>query len=345
MSTAWMTGDINLMGVADADEPFRRVSGLMGEADAVFANLECALYSPPAGQPPRQEGFYADPVIGLDVLRRGNIAAVGIANNVNFGEDPIISSIAALDAGGILHSGAGANLEAARKGVIAERGGCRYGFLQRSSVFWPNDHAASGDSPGIAVLPGHTAYEIPMYRFDTSITSANRPGIPPKIVTWPDREYLDGYLDDIRRLRPEVDILIVSCHWGFRDQVLDYMQQIAHAVIEAGADVVMGHGPHMPLPIELYRGKPIFYGLGSFSFHTGHRGRAGGNWLGLIGCIGRSNAEKTASIRLVRHNDQNETVLRHPDDEIEPLFALTSRSLSYGTRLEQHGDEVLITPA
>ena len=55
------------------------------------------------------------------------------------------------------------------------------------------------------------------------------------------------------------------------------MQEIAHAAIDAGADVVMGHGPHHPLPIEFYRGRPVFYGLGSFSFHTGHLGMAHGN--------------------------------------------------------------------
>ena len=51
------------------------------------------------------------------------------------------------------------------------------------------------------------------------------------------------------------------------------MTEIAHAAIDAGADLVIGHGPHYSLPVEVYRGKPIFYGLGSFSFHTGHGGR------------------------------------------------------------------------
>src|SRR5260370_13923609 len=60
------------------------------------------------------------------------------------------------------------------------------------------------------------------------------------------------------------------------------MTEIAHAAIDTGADIVIGHGPHYSLPVELYRGKPIFYGLGSFSFHTGHGGRRHGDWIGMM---------------------------------------------------------------
>ena len=51
------------------------------------------------------------------------------------------------------------------------------------------------------------------------------------------------------------------------------MTEIAHAAIDAGADIVMGHGPHYSLPVEMYKGRPIYYGLGNLSFHTGHVGR------------------------------------------------------------------------
>ena len=60
------------------------------------------------------------------------------------------------------------------------------------------------------------------------------------------------------------------------------MTEIAHAAIDAGADIVIGHGPHYSLPVEIYKGKPIFYGLGSFSFHTGHGGRKHGDWVGML---------------------------------------------------------------
>src|SRR5204863_419249 len=107
------------------------------------------------------------------------------------------------------------------------------------------------------------------------------------------------------------EIGVASCHWGLGEEVLDYMTEIARAAVDAGADIVIGHGPHYSLPVEVYRGKPIFYGLGSFSFHTGHGGRRHGDWIGMMaeveaepGGIGR------ARLRFVRHNDRNETGAR-----------------------------------
>src|SRR5256714_15682096 len=117
---------------------------------------------------------------------------------------------------------------------------------------------------------------VPPPRPRRSSPPMNRPGIPPIVVTWADREYLAACTEDIAALRREADIVVASCHWGLGEEVLDYMTEIAHAAVEAGADIVIGHGPHYSLPIEIYRGKPIFYGLGSFSFHTGHGGRRHG---------------------------------------------------------------------
>ena len=69
-------------------------------------------------------------------------------------------------------------------------------------------------------------------------------------------------------LRSQADIVIASHHWGLDHEVLDYQVQIAHTAIDAGANLVMGHGPHMPLGIEMCQGKPIFYEIGSFSFEA-----------------------------------------------------------------------------
>src|SRR4051794_40062725 len=87
------------------------------------------------------------------------------------------------------------------------------------------------------------------------------------------------------------------------------MTEIEHAAIVSGADIVVGHGPHYSLPVEVYWGKPIFYGLGSFSFHTGHGGRRHGDWIGMMARIetGPGGVEG-ARFRFVRHNAANETV-------------------------------------
>ena len=102
-----LTGDVNLMNVANPGEPFAQVGAHLRDADVVFSNLECCLYDPPAGHTVEQEGFFADPEIAGAALREGGVAAVGLANNVNYGSAAILGSIDRLDRIGVAHTGAG----------------------------------------------------------------------------------------------------------------------------------------------------------------------------------------------------------------------------------------------
>jgi poly-gamma-glutamate synthesis protein (capsule biosynthesis protein) len=340
-----LTGDVNLMNVDDPAVPFAQVRQEFHATDVVFSNLECCLYDPPGGHAPDNEGFFAPSLIGGEALLNGGIGAVGIANNVNYGDAAIAASIERLDALGIPHTGAGANLAAARAPAIVQRDGIRYGFLQRSSVYWPTNHEAGTNSAGIAVLRAHTAYQVPMHKTRPEIPPMNRPGIPPVIITWADPEYLRSFTDDIAALRQKTDILVASCHWGLHKDVLAYMPEIAHAAIDAGADLVIGHGPHYALPVEVYRGKAIFYGLGSFSFHTGHGGRRHGDWVGMM--VRATIADGGISAvgpQFVRHNERNETVPCRLADEHAEFNDIATRSAVYGTRFIERGDELLIVP-
>jgi poly-gamma-glutamate capsule biosynthesis protein CapA/YwtB (metallophosphatase superfamily) len=343
MTMLMLTGDVNLMKVTDAAVPFGRVADELRQADVIFSNLECLLCAHPPSHSVSNEGFFADPVIGGEALKRAGIAAVGIANNVHFGEAAILATIARLDQLGIAHAGAGANLAAARAPVIIERGGTRFGFLQRSSVYWPTNHEARKDASGIAVLKGHTAYHVPMSRLKPGMPPPNRPGVPPEIITWADKDYLREFADDIAALRPRVDVLVASCHWGLGKDVLAYMTEIAHAAIDAGADIVVGHGPHYSLPVEVYKGRPIFYGVSNLSFHTGHGGLAHGDWIGMlvrVNVAGRKIAG--ATFQFVRHNDRNESFLCELGKEAETLADLTKKSAGYGTKLVAEGDQVRV---
>lgn len=343
MPTLILTGDVNLMNVADPKTPFARIRDLFRSADLVFSNLECCLYTPPRGHSFHNEGFFADPDIGAAALLDADIDAVGIANNVNYGDAAILASVARLDAAGIPHTGAGANLAAATAPVIVERAGLRFGFLQRSSVFWPTNHEAGPHDPGIAVLRAHTAYQVPMHKTRPDIPPMNRPGIPPIIVTWPDPAYLRAFTDDIRALKARTDIVVASCHWGLGKDVLQYMHDIAHAAIDAGADIVIGHGPHYSMATEVYRGRPIFYGLGSFSFHTGHGGRAHGDWIGMmVRAEIAAGSVSDARFRFVRHNAANETVCCALAGETVELRDITERSAAFGATLSVDGDWVRV---
>jgi poly-gamma-glutamate synthesis protein (capsule biosynthesis protein) len=337
-----LTGDVNLMNVDDPAVPFARVRDEFRAADIVFSNLECCLYDPPRGHAVENEGFFAAPATG-EALRSAGIGAVGIANNVNYGEAAISASIARLDELDVRHCGAGANVATARAPVIVERDGIRYGFLQRSSVYWPTNHEAGANSTGIAVIRAHTAYQVPMHKMRSEIPPMNRPGIPPVIITWADPDYLRIFTEDIAALRNRADIVVASCHWGLHKEVLGYMREIGRAAIDAGADLVIGHGPHYSLAVEAYRGKAIFYGLGSFSFHTGHGGRKHGDWIGMMvraAITGR--AISGVSFQFVRHNDRNETVPCALADERAELDDIMQRSAEYGTSLSPRGDAVRV---
>ena len=78
MPSMILTGDVNLMNVADPAVPFARVAEELRAADLVFANLECCLYQPPGGHTVEHEGFFADPLVAGKALKMGGIAAVGL---------------------------------------------------------------------------------------------------------------------------------------------------------------------------------------------------------------------------------------------------------------------------
>jgi poly-gamma-glutamate synthesis protein (capsule biosynthesis protein) len=338
-----LTGDINLMNVEDPRAPFARAATVLKGADARFANLECCFYAPPGKHSLGDEGFFAAPAAAA-ALKLAGFDAVGNANNVNYGVDAIRSSVTCLKEIGIPNTGAGLDRQAAYAPVIIERNGVKIGFLQRTSVYWPTNHEAGEHTPGVAVIRGHTAYQVPAHKTRKEIPPMNRPGIPPIILTWADRDHLARFKEDVSALRAKTDIVICSNHWGLHKEVLDYMTEIGHAAIDAGADVVIGHGPHYSLPVEVYKGKPIYYGLGSFSFHTGHGGIQHGDWVGMLARVtldGRT--VKRAAFRFVRHNNANETVLIAPKDEPETLAEIAKRSDRFGTKIAAEGDEAVFS--
>ena len=258
-----LTGDVNLMNVSDAAVPFALVRDEFHAADIVFCNLECCLYRPPGGHAVEHEGFFADPDAAGEALRSAGVRAVGLANNVNYGEAAIMSSIARLNELGIAHTGAGANRALARAPAIISRDGLRFGFVQRTSVYWPTNHEAGEDIPGIAVIRGHTAYHVPMHG---SRPPANRPGIPPEIVTWADPLHLRSLDADIAALRDQAEVVIASFHWGLHKEVLQYMQEIAQRAIDAGADLVIGHGRTTRCRLRSTRASRSFTGSAAFPF-------------------------------------------------------------------------------
>ena len=338
-----ITGDVNLMNVPDGRVPFRRVKETFLSADLAFANLECSLSSRFNEGSTHVEGFFADPDVSAVALAECGIAAVGLANNVNYGDHAIIESVKNLDRIGIAHTGAGSNDAEARAPAVVVRRGQKIAFLQRSSVYWATNHEATAHSAGIAVIRGHTAYQVPMYKMKREIPPLNRPGIPPYIITWADPDYLVRFEKDLIAAREASDLVVASFHWGLHKDVLEYMKEIAHGAIDAGADVVVGHGPHYSLGVEVYKGKPIFYGLGSFSFHTGHGGHKHDDWVGMLAKLSFDGRRlERAGFEFVRHNEANETYITCLSEEKSEFADIEKRSRDLGARLTREGNEVVI---
>ena len=336
-----LLGDINLMGVEDPSRPFARIGARLKEADLVFANLECAFFEASAERSVRAEGFYAHPDTSA-VLTEAGVAVVGNANNVNYGPPAIRASVEHLERIGIAYTGAGRNVVEARRPVVVQRNGVRYGFLQRTSVFWSHGYEAEEDIPGVAVLPGHTAYKPKI----EDLRALTRPGYPPEIVTWADPDALARHRADIQALRGHCDILIASQHWGLDTEILRYQRDIAQNAIDAGADIVFGHGPHATLAVEWYEGAPVFYGAGSFSFETGHFGRKHPDWLGLM-VEATVEDKRLASVHFqyVRHTADNETITRTAGQETDDLARLTTESAQLGAKLTVDGERVAVNSA
>ena len=361
-----LTGDINLANVTDPTRPFALVADRLHAEDVVFGNLEGCLsdvidpyhYMSKAGW--RNAG-----TAGAPALRLGGFDAVGCANNVTFGREAILESLAVLDELGVPHTGAGHDLTSARRPVVLERGGTRYGFLQYTSVFWPIGHQASDarrgcgsdplekryddraglpDAPlphesaaGVATIKAHTAY-LPNPR------TGEMPGGSATTLTWPDSEYLAAFQEDVSALRERVDVLVTSHHWGISgsDDTQQYQVDVAHAAIDAGADLVMGHGPHVIQPIEVYKGKAVFYSLGNFHFGWEHMG---GGWVGLTVRADVRNGE-IVSVTCVPVSEDDHanrrSVFRTVDQEREAVDHLARLSERFGTELIEDGETLRV---
>jgi len=333
----YLLGDINLKGVANPSRIFDVVGPQLAQADMVFANLECCLFDG-AEQAAEKRGFYV-PTTAAALLKAGGLQVVGTANNVTIGAEAIASSLSALAEAGITTVGGGLDRASAYRAVVVERNGLRYGFLQRTAVYWPDGHEAKPGQPGVAVLKAHTAYR-PQYEQQAART---RPGVPPEVVTWADPASLAEVSKAVADLKAQSDIVVASFHWGYRREVLQYQRQFAHAAIDAGADIVLGHGPHMILPLELHAGRPIVYGGGNFSFLYAHDSKPHADWVGMIMQAEITDrAIRRLTLSFVRRDQDDRTILRSVQDEPAERDALIASAAANGAALAVEGDRLVL---
>jgi poly-gamma-glutamate synthesis protein (capsule biosynthesis protein) len=208
---------------------FAHVRDQLGQADLLFGNLETVLSAPPSGADADATAFRSSATLA-DVLREVGFDVLNVANNhaLQHGEAAFAGTADLLAAARIGAVGRVAEDGTGCRAEVLERRGWRIGVLGYSEV--REDH-----------VPGQRSY-------------AHLAG--------------DRVLDEIRALAARVDLVVVSCHWGLElaDRPPAGVVGWARAMVDAGADLVLGHHPHVWQGVERRGTGLIFYSLGDFVF-------------------------------------------------------------------------------
>lgn len=267
MSAIWRlaaVGDV-FLNRCDNFDAFEFVRPVFEACDIVFGNCEGA-YSAKKNSTPTAGGFslIASPDQARP-LKSSGFKVMSLANNhaLDASHDGLLDTCSLLKEFAIQPVGAGANLSDARRLVCTDASGRKVGFLSFTSVF-PAGYEARDTSPGVAVMRAHTHYFVHPEAFGRV-----EPGADPCILTFPYPEDLSALKELVSAARDECDLLIVSFHWGKSvrpGDLMAYELDYGRAAVDFGADVVLGHHHHLLRAVEIYRQKPIFYGLSHFAF-------------------------------------------------------------------------------
>lgn len=272
------------------------------DVELAIANLECPVSARGAPLVEKKYTFRADPSVALGCLAAG-FDILSLANNhvLDYGLEAFQDTLDGLWRMGIPYAGAGPDLAAASKPVFVERNGIRLAFLAfGGQQYVPSSMlsmwTAGPNTPGIAPLYGPVA---------ASIKSA----------------------------REQADVVVVSFHWGNEYQdVIAGQRIVGRAAIDAGADVVFGHHPHIPQPVETYKGRLILYSVGNLVFHPFNVAARG-----MLAAVVQFVREPGGDVRLDElllyplYNDGGSTVTMPADRAETFLRGIAVSSARYGS--------------
>jgi poly-gamma-glutamate synthesis protein (capsule biosynthesis protein) len=214
--------------------PFLFIASKLRSADIAFANLEGPVSDRGVNQGSKYS-FRFEPVGTINALTFAGFDVINLANNHiwDWGTIALLDTLTYLRTAGIQTIGAGANAEEANRPAIVALGDTRVGFLGYTTLY-PKSLEATAARAGVSSPPL------------SSITA--------QIV-------------DLKASQ-HADLVVVSLHWGieYEQHSTTSQQLFAHALIDAGADLVVGHHPHVAQEVERYKGKYIAYSLGNFVF-------------------------------------------------------------------------------
>ncbi len=215
-------------------DPFARVAQHLPGSRLRIANLECVIAT--TGQAEiKPFTFRAHPRTIAALTRYFDALSVANNHSGDFGKDAFAEQLGLLEAARLPYFGGGRDLAAAHQPWIIERNGLRIALLGYVE-FKPRSFEAGATRPGVA---------------------------------WSGED--EQVLRDIANARSlhHADIVIPFMHWGWEDegQPCERQRLFARAMLDAGADMVVGSHPHVTQGAEIHRGKPIVYSLGNFLFN------------------------------------------------------------------------------
>jgi D-alanyl-D-alanine carboxypeptidase len=215
-------------------DPFAFIEPSLASADITVVNAEMAISD--RGSAVNKEYVFRAPPQAAERIAAAGIDVANLANNHarDYGADALLDSVRLLETAGVVALGAGADDSAAyAPWLLHTAGGVRVAFVGASAVL-PPEFAAGPEWPGIA---------------------AARPTA--RVV------------ESVRAASGAADVVIVTIHWGIERQTCPTGEQvdIARELLDAGADAVIGHHPHVLQPVEIVDGKLVAYSLGNFVWH------------------------------------------------------------------------------
>jgi poly-gamma-glutamate synthesis protein (capsule biosynthesis protein) len=258
--------ELLLYGVGDIhtylQEPsflFDHVRPVLRAADVTFGQLEINISEQGSRLPQARHCARAKPGTAR-ALREAGFQVLSFASNhcLDLGQEALFDTIGALEQEGLSVVGVGRNLAEARRASVVQAKGARVAFLAYNSIL-PMGYWAEENRAGCAPLRAWTVYEpIEPYQ----------PWSPCRIHTRAHEGDLRGMVEDVRSAKGQADVVVVSMHWGIHfvpAVIAEYQREMAHAAIDAGADLILGHHAHILKGIEVYKGRAIFYSLGNFA--------------------------------------------------------------------------------
>ncbi len=234
---------------------------ILRKSHTVFANLEGPVTD--GGVPADKWVALRQKPCLLGEYKKMNIGMVTLANNhmLDYGQTGLMNTLKNLDRFGIRHVGGGPDLREALAPAIVEHSGLQIAFLGFASTL-PLESPANEGRPGIAPIRVRSTHY-----FDP-VGEMEQPGTPPVTFTHLDDEDVKLMRQIVRSTKRSADYVIVGVHWGmpFQETLLEYQIKLGHALVDAGADLVIGNHPHRLQAVEAHKAGIIFHSLGNFLF-------------------------------------------------------------------------------